>query len=82
MTTSFIINSIASFVAKVAELTLRLKSTFLYLGGGSDPLGGLTPLWLGKAIISQPELWERIILGWSFVSKVTGTNKNVAGWFL
>ena len=78
----FIINSIVSFIAKVAELTLRFKSAFLYLGGGSGPLGELTPLWLGRAIVSQPQLWERIILGRFLVNKVIGTNKNVEGWFL
>ena len=67
----FIINSIVSFIAKVAELTLRFKSAFQ-----------LTPLWLGRVIVSQPQLRERIILGCFFVNKVIGTNKNVAGCFL
>jgi len=78
----FIINSIVNFIAKFALLTLRCKSAFLYLGGDSGPLSELTPLWLGRTIVSQPQLWERIILGWFLVNKVIGTNINGTGWFL
>lgn len=52
---------------------------FLYLGGGSGPLGELTPLWLGTAIVSQPQLWERIILCWSFCPRSDGNKQKRCG---
>jgi hypothetical protein len=64
----FTVNSIVSFIAKVAELTIRLKSTLLWAGSG--PPGDSAPLWLGKACVSQPQLWKGIILSWSLVHKM------------